>query len=182
MYLLGATLSKVLATVAAIMTVTAGLPSFQCRCPDGRVKLFCQGSVSSSSGCCCATGCSSSTEDEPCCCGAKKANSQEPNPAKTRSCCTHTVSTPQKQPGTDAPQLVVKANCCVKTVVAAAPVDSVADASTGGAVHQPGDAPVLWAPAFVPPHVVTGTNSARSPPGFLAAPPDLVVVLCHFTC
>ena len=182
MYLLGATLTKLLATLAAVMTVTAGLPGFECRCPDGRVKLFCQGNASSPSGCCCAAGDSSFPEAKSCCCEAKKANGQEPRAAEKRSCCTHSHAESQKGPGSDGPQLEVKATCCVKTVVAATPVDSVADAGTGVAVHQLGDTFILWEPSPVPPSVASGTATARPPPGFLTAPPDLIVILCHFTC
>jgi len=181
MYLLGAALTKFLATLAAVMTVTAGLPSFQCRCPDGRVKLFCQGNASSPSGCCCAAGDSSSPEAKSCCSEATKANGQEPKAAKKRSCC-HSYCDPKQDSDSDGQRVAVKAACCVKTIVAAAPVYSVVDSGTGVAVHQFSDALALWAPAFVPSHAASGTAAARSPPGFLTTPPDLVVILCHFTC
>ena len=180
MYLLGAALTKLLAMLAAVMTVTAGLPSFQCRCPDGRVKLFCQGNASSPSGCCCTAGDSSSPEAKSCCHEAKKANGPEPKAAKKRSCCTHSNSESPKGPGRDGPRLAVKAACCVKTVVAAPAVYSVEN--SGVPVHESGDTLVLWELVPVPPHIASGAPLTRSHPRFLTAPPDLVVVLCHFTC
>lgn len=179
MYLLGATLTKLLATLAAVMTVTAGMPSFQCRCPDGRVKLFCQGNTSSPSGCCCATG-DSTSPGKSCCCEAKKANAQGPKAAKKRSCCAQSHGERQQPTGSDGHRLAAKDGCCVKTVVAAPAVDSVE--GTGVPVHQSGDTLVLWELAPVPPPVTSGAAAARSPPGFHATPPDLVVILCHFTC
>ena len=68
----------------------------------------------------------------------------------------------------------------VKTVVAEAPVYSVEN--TAVPAHQVGDTLALWELAPVPPPAASGTAAARSPPGFLTAPPDLVVVFCHFTC
>ncbi|MBX9582359.1 MAG: hypothetical protein K2X87_18815 [Gemmataceae bacterium] len=180
MYLLGATLTKLLATVAAAMTVTAGLPGFQCRCPDGRVKPFCHGIASSPSGCCCADGCSSGTGGKPCCCAAKKSNVQGPKAAEKRSCCAHSKTEPNKAPERKGTQLEAKASCCVKTAVAQAPVYSAE--TTSVPVHHPGDVLVLWEPAFVSPPAITGATVARAPPGLLAAPPDITVLLCRFTC
>jgi hypothetical protein len=68
----------------------------------------------------------------------------------------------------------------VKTVVADAPVYSVEN--TDVSVHQPGSTLALWELAPIPPATASGTAAARSPPGFLTAPPDLIVVFCHFTC
>ena len=39
----GGVLAKYLATVAALMTATSGVPRAQCVCPDGQVKFFCPG-------------------------------------------------------------------------------------------------------------------------------------------
>ncbi len=167
MYLLGATFTKILAMLAAVMTMTAGMPRVQCRCPDGRIKLFCQGNTSS--GCCCAADRSSSPEAKSCCCAAKK-----------HSCCTYPEGAPQQGTGRNGPENVVKAACCVKTLVSDAPVYSVVD--PGVLDHQSGDMLVLWEPLPALPSVVSGAGTARSPPGFLISPPNLVIILCHFTC
>jgi len=176
MYLLGVTLTKFLATLAAIMTVTAGLPSFQCRCPDGRVKLFCQGN--DSSGCCGAVDESSSPETKSCC--EKKANVQKPHPGKKHSCCAGSECAPQQGDGRESSQIVVKATCCVKTLVTDSPVYSVADPSIP--VHQSGDTLIVWEPVPLLTSLALGKIAARSLPGFVTSPPDLVIILCHFTC
>ena len=179
MYLLGAALTKVLATLAAVMTVTAGMPSFQCRCPDGRVKLFCQGNDSSARAACAASE-SSSLEIKSCCCQAKQSSAKKTLATKKHACCTNSDSAPHQEAGSDGSQIVVKAPCCVKTIVADASVYSVAD--SGPSVHnlvaalvQPELAPILMPAA-------SRTASTRSPPGFLAPPTDLVIIFCHFTC
>jgi hypothetical protein len=176
MFLLGATLTKFLATLAAIMTVTAGLPSFQCRCPDGRVKLFCQGN--DSSGCCGTADESSSPEAKSCC--EKKANVQKPHLGKKHSCCSDSDGVPQQDAGRDGSQIVVKVTCCVKTLVADARVYSVAD--PGIPVHQSGDTLITWELVSLLPSVASGTVAAHSPAGFFTSPPDLVIIFCHFTC
>jgi hypothetical protein len=177
MFLLGATLTKFLATLAAIMTVTAGLPSFQCRCPDGRIKLFCQGN--DSSGCCGTPDESSSPEAKSYC--EQKANVQNPHPGKKHSCCGDSDRVPQQGAGRDGgSQIVVKATCCVKTLVADAPAYSVADPSL--LVQQSGDTPTVWEPVPLLSSVGSGTVAAHSPPGFVTSPPDLVIIFCHFTC
>lgn len=178
MYLLGTTLTKLLATVAAVMTVTAGLPRTECRCPDGRIKLFCHGNTSAPSGCC-ATACSSSPDANPCCCEAKKANTPGATVAKERPCCAHAHAGPKGSGGGGHPALV-KASCCVKTVVAAPAVDSVEN--TGTPVHQTIDVLALGVPTLVVPHATADVVATHSPPLLSTAPPDLVVVLCHFTC
>lgn len=184
MYLLGATLTKFLATLAAILTVTAGLPNFQCRCPDGRVMHFCNGKASSPSGCCCDTGSSSSPEAKSCCCEAKKANTREPTATSKRPCCAQSEKpSKDRQQGSDgdSSQLAIKAACCVKSVVAAPVVDSIP--TTGSPLHQVIDTLVLWSPALDASSLVfADVVATRPPPRFLATPPDLVVVLCHFTC
>src|SRR5579872_5673799 len=114
MYPLGMTLTKLLATVAAFTTVTAGLPYVQCQCPNGQVMLFCQGNSSTPSGFCCATSGSSPTEVQSCCCASKKANSLKLAAAKNHSCCTHSNVDSQLSTSNDIPLLVIKSTCCVK--------------------------------------------------------------------
>ncbi len=56
--------------LTAIMTLVAGLPHFDCRCPDGNLKPRCLGFTSKSSGCCCGGKCCSLAGND-CCCGRK---------------------------------------------------------------------------------------------------------------
>lgn len=175
MYLLGATLTKLLATLAAVMTVTAGLPSFQCRCPDGRVKLLCHGGTSSPAGCCCSA--ESSASSAASCCSAKKAGVRRAGAVKTRSCCARSHGESQRQTGDDGHRLGVKGCCCVKAATAAPAVYSVEH--TGGPTDQPADVPAFRETAAAPPHVTSAAAALRCGPR--ADGPDLAV-LCHFTC
>jgi hypothetical protein len=180
MYLLGATQTKFIATITALLTVTAGLPHLQCQCPNGQVMLFCQGNTSSPSGCCCATSGSSASEIKACCCSTKKEKAQKLASVKHRSCCTHSTDDLQHVAGKDNSVPVVKAPSCVKTVVAADPADTIANA---GIPIQPGACVLAsWEPVYILPTVFLAPVSTRSPPGFHPTPPDLVVILCHFTC
>jgi hypothetical protein len=43
--------------VTAVMTLIAGSPHLDCRCPDGHLKPFCLTAGSSPSACCCDGGC-----------------------------------------------------------------------------------------------------------------------------
>jgi hypothetical protein len=169
MYLLGATLTKILAMLAAVMTMTAGMPRVQCRCPDGQIKFFCQGNPSSPSGCCCAADDASSPDVKTCCCAAKK-----------HSCCTYTDGVPQQGTGRNGPQTVVKAACCLKTLVTDAPVYSVTDTNIPD--HQLVDTLVFWEPAPDTQSVTAGAVAVCSPPGFQISSPDFVIILCHFNC
>jgi hypothetical protein len=180
MYLLGTTLTKLLAVVAALMTVAAGVPRTECHCPDGRVKLFCHGTSSNPSGCCCATACSSSPDARASCCEAGKATARGTKAAKKRPCCAQAHAEPPKGPGTDGGRLLGKTACCTKTVVPAPAADTAV--TTGILVHQAVDVLDLGTIPLVVPHVVANAAVARPPPGSLTPPPDLVVVLCHFTC
>jgi hypothetical protein len=180
MYLIGATLTKFLATLAAMMTVTAGLPSSQCRCPDGRVMLFCQGTASSNS-CCCAEANSPSSETTACCCKVKRADAQKPQTTKKHSCCPISQNDSQNRAGSGGSQIVVKAACCEKTVVTATQIPSIVD--PGFRVHQLVVTSVHFEPVpTLTPIVASGATADRSPPGLLASPPDRVIIFCHLTC
>jgi hypothetical protein len=98
--------------------------------------------------------------------------------AKNRSCCTHVDS--QHSASNDTPRLVVKPPCCVKTFVADAPVYAVADSVIS--VHQLSDTHVFWEPVSAPISVASDIVAVHSSPGALTSTPDLVILLCHFTC
>lgn len=178
MYLLGATLTKLLATLAAFMTVTAGLPSFQCRCPDGQVRFSPQASISLSG--CLPADESSSVEAMSCCCEATKTNTPKTHASKKHSCCAHSDSMPQQRGGHDGSQIVVKATSCVKTLAPDAPAYSVTDSGTS--VHQLSDTPVLWELIPILPSVASGMVARLSSPGCFTTPSDLVIIHCHITC
>jgi len=175
MFLLGASLTKFFATVAALMTVTAGLPTTYCRCPDGRIMLFCQGNASS--GCCCS---SSSPKTKSCCCQAKKANNQNLQESKKHSCCVRNDGTPRQGSGGDGCHIVAKSPSCVKTLVSDTSAYSVEDSENP--VANFGDSLFVWEQFSASPSFALATISIHSSPGVLVYQPDLVIILCHLTC
>ena len=70
----------------ALLTLFAGSPRIQCRCPDGRVKLFCLSSFfpAGVSGCCCT---STQPASRPPCCPAPDG---PPAAVEECPCCAHT--------------------------------------------------------------------------------------------
>lgn len=181
MHLMGANLMKFLSTLTAFMTVTAGVPSLQCRCPDGRIKHFYQGIVSS--GCCCAgrDGSSANSSSSCCrssCCRAKKSSAQQPQPARKHSCCNHPDVAPTQTDGGEGSRIEVKATGCEITLVADAS-NSMMD--TGSSLNQLDNLLVLAEADPVLAPFVSG-STPRCPQRSLAPPPNLIICLCRFTC
>lgn len=168
MYPFGGALTKLLATVAAFMTVTTGVPRVQCVCSDGRVKLFCPGP--SASGCCCAGPSSPDTPGAgPRSYGATRG---------TRTCCARAANSPPTRPAGDGLERAGKACGCERTMVAA-PVAYTAE--------HAGEASQIEPDASVSRDVTSDTPEqtarlARVKSRLLHPPPDLVILLCHFTC
>jgi hypothetical protein len=75
--------------VTAAMTLVAGVPHFDCRCPDGSVKPFGLGALSRLAGCCCAR---TNSKPHP----ARPAARPAPS---CRACCCH-----QAPPAADEPE------------------------------------------------------------------------------
>ena len=154
-----------IAGLAAAMTLVAGLPHFHCRCPDGRVKLFCLGPAGAGLSSCCAAGCctnpTASVAEQysaegacaPCCCGDHEA-----------------------APGSESPAAVdAGQRGCVKTpappLVAAAPGERDTDERglTDSLTLPESSAPLAAMP---------NDPGARSPEGpVVLPPPDLVTLL-----
>lgn len=168
MYPQGGIRARLLAAVAAFMAVTAGVPRVQCVCPDGRVKFFCLGR--SASGCCCsASSAPTSAEANPRCCLAA-CGSLTPR--------THAAPESPPAPADEGEIGPVKTCGCVRTVVAEAAAyvaQEVGDASR----FQP-DVLVTWEVTLVASEQTA--RLAQTAPRLLIPPPDLIVVLSHFTC
>jgi hypothetical protein len=166
MYLLGDTLTKTMATVAALLTVLAGVPYVRCVCPDGRVKLFCSGPSALA-----------------CCCAPSQFDSAKTASANTHSCCSHSdVPSDDSYPDRDStPQggdgSVVGKKCgCERKVVSEAASYSAEEVGAAGRFEAAAvtweTLPVISEDAFFP----------RRVPTPLLPPPDRVVRFCHFTC
>ena len=164
----GGALTRLLATVAAFMTVTTGVPRVQCVCPDGRVKLFCPGP--SASGCCCAGPSSPDTPGAgPPSCGVTRG---------TRTCCTRAASSPPTRPTGDGLARAGKACGCERTVVAAPGAYTAEHAGEASQIDP--DASVSWDATSDTPEQTA--RPVRVESRLLHPPPDLVILLCHFTC
>lgn len=164
--------------LTAIMTLVAGTPHFDCRCPNGNVKPFCLALLTGKTGCCCEGSCCAAlpgddgeglaTCDSPfataaketcCCCQARQANAKGESGAGDarlgKSGCQKTL----------AQAAVAVAESPVKDTVQALAAHPVA----------PVLAPVSGQDRFGPCDHLTDYPSHRRPP-----PTDLVTVLQHF--
>jgi hypothetical protein len=164
--------SQVLLTAA--MLLFTGLPHSLCRCPDGRIKLFCLGSASSATACCCAGACCSSSSGQGCCAGGTVASAQ---PASKGSCCHGAPEQHDRRSGPGSPQ--VSPPGCQKTLVhsdllAVPTLKPEVGQHTPVAQFLP---PLLSFLPFSPPSVgLAGCWSyERLPP-----PTDKVITLQHF--
>jgi hypothetical protein len=161
--------------LTAAMTLVAGLPHFQCLCPNGRVKALCLSLAPKPSGCCCGGACCSSAQSSAGSCCAHNAKAAEPQ--AEASCCGQ----PKRQPTEKLPGAGFHAagTGCVKTPVRAEPrALPKGDTEPGQLLipdaSLPGHTPVTHAlPATA--HASTFWHGHS-----LAPPPDLVIVLQHF--
>jgi hypothetical protein len=163
-------LSAACVWLTAVMTVIAGLPHFECRCPGGRLKPFCLGTPSHTHACCCCGG-------GPCCCrSAAVAGPAAEEPAGP-SCCARIdePSAPQQVSAGRPPSVQPKG--CVRTLAA----DQQALTSEGfGAILSLEHSTV--GPGFLAPvDLMTPPIRVRHSrdPVALHTPPDLVIVLRH---
>jgi len=158
------TASVGLVWLTAAMTVVAGTPHFDCRCPDGHVKPFCLGLASKTTGCCCGRACCSGSAGGKCCCYRTHG---------TPAGCGGRVRTPRPggeiRPGAGGPG-------CANTLagqelLALSPSEQTA---SDDLVPQPG----LPTSAVLPDTLVNGArgqlSGATRPP---APPADLVTLL-----
>jgi hypothetical protein len=73
--------------LTAIMTLVAGTPHFDCRCPKGNVKPFCLALLTGKTGCCCEGSCCSATSGEDVKTLAAHASPSATVPKETCCCC-----------------------------------------------------------------------------------------------
>jgi hypothetical protein len=160
-----------LAWLTAVMTLVAGMPHFECRCPNGHVKPFCLGLDSNKSGCCCGCACCSASPKGRCCCKGRGAS---PSKRKEKSCChTQHRNNLASRPG-PAGSPAAQSSRCVKTV-------AVADQFTLVNHEIPKDSQVQVA-GFASPFILASCQTSGAPKDLSQAhspapPPDLVTVL-----
>jgi hypothetical protein len=97
----GNTVGIGLTYLTAIMTLFAGFPHIECRCPNGQIKLFCFDSAS--------------TASENCCC--RDHDVAAPRPVKHGSCCGHCHGGPHGEAPFDRSHL--QAAGCTKVLAQA---------------------------------------------------------------
>ena len=147
--------------LAALMTVLAGAPHFDCLCPDGSLKSFCFGSGSNASECCCGA-----------CSPAAPCGSCGPQHSDRPACCRHGGTPTHEGPAVEAPG-------CVKTLP---PAQDLGQAPTKVTTnHARLVAAVATGPFALPP--LQPALAHAQTPGTLpspAPPTDLLALLQRF--
>jgi hypothetical protein len=160
--------------LTAAMTLVAGTPHFNCRCPNGQVKLFCFGLTSKTTACCCNGGCCAKEEED-----GKTCCSSQTDVAPSCCCCSNrharraTAELESKGISTGA----ARTGCCTKTLAAQEP------RSVTSPEKKPAKAAVFGL------HVASVVTPARGLFGTFQLPPhehqrppptNLVISLQHF--
>jgi hypothetical protein len=102
--------------LTALMTLVAGSPHFDCRCPNGHIKPFCLALLAGKSGCCCeGSCCSASTGDDA---RDFAAHSYPSATVPRKACCCKAHPENATDESRNAPQLGKV--CCQKTIAVAA--------------------------------------------------------------
>jgi len=158
--------------LTAIMTLVAGLPHFQCQCPNGAVKPFCFGFFCSSSGCCCGDACASGAKE---CRPAAKA--PPGRKGKAPCCCGRAGRQPTRAPADPNPH--VQTRGCAKSF---APQQNLAPAGAPKMIGDQGIGGPFLPVALAFAHVDSAAARADDRGVHLPAPPppDLVIVLQRF--
>jgi hypothetical protein len=157
--------------LTAVTTLIAGVPHFDCLCPNGRHKPFCSGIVSSHTGCCCGGSCCSSSAGKACC------QAEDSSPRRQAPCCGDS-----QPPNADAriPGIHVSARCCQKTFAQEEFVGvCLVKKSDKQNLTERFSVPLL--PLAADPTVPQVRRPLPSGlPYELPPPPDLVIALQHF--
>jgi hypothetical protein len=159
------TLLAVLVWLTAATTLVAGVPHFDCLCPNGDRKPFCLGLASKATSCCCGGACCGTGGGASCC-------------QAQASCCSHHKATSAKRPSNKHYQ--IGRTGCQRSLVL-----TLCAAVTPGRPTTDEGFPALRLAAVPAPAVLSvlpirGTwlltwRHYRLPP-----PPDLIVTLQHF--
>jgi hypothetical protein len=174
MPLLGRIVWAVQVWLTAVTTLIAGIPHFDCRCPDGHVKPLCLAVTAEASGCCCGGSC----------CSAPATDSHSRGPAQAgrarkKSCCAR----PQHDGLTSAPGNdggALSGTGCVRT----GQRSDAAALAPNTAAGRP-DVTARATPFALTPVVPTSAlpraafAAARGAAHSLSPPPDLLSLLQH---
>jgi hypothetical protein len=165
------TLLAGLAWLTAVATLVAGSPYLDCRCPDGRVKLFCLPTAAEPEGCCCGGACCPSTSGASC--GQGNGSSSANRGAACPCCRRH--ATQEQERSSDSVQ--AGQGCCTRQLV---PPEVSVPTHTRTAVSKD----LTAAPCPAPDAALASsptTPADRQTPSWLihppAPPPDLITTL-----
>lgn len=158
----GKTLATGIVWLTAASTLFASLPHIECRCPDGRLKVFCFASLLAPAADCCESACCEqpapeASEEPTCCC----------KPAQPAS--SHDHASPEGQ---------LKRNGCTKQLVQP---DLGGVSYTGATQLKKAELATIdlcaTSPSapLAPVSAIIRAHSDHSP-----APPNLVILLQHF--
>jgi hypothetical protein len=167
MHLSGYSLPKLVTCLAAVMTVAAGTPNRVCRCPDGRLMHFCPGFLVGPSGCCCSTA--------GCCDRCPFAGPSDTG----RSCCLHRQAEHSGFGHEARSKPIVTGATCVRSMSAEF-VDGRADEAERYRARW-NVSPFADGLTSADPDLVPPVRAAHPEKRFHQAPPDLYILLCHFT-
>jgi hypothetical protein len=158
--------------LTAITTLVAGLPYFQCQCPNGSIKPSCIGAFCSSSGCCCGDVCSGGRKDSRC--NSRAIPVRKGRPA---SCCAYANSRPTSKHSDGSPR--VEGRGCQKSL---AQQQQLAPSAATKIVHDGGAADPAVLTSTIPTPLGSARTGAQMNGLHLAAPPphDLVILLQRF--
>jgi hypothetical protein len=153
--------------LTAVMTLIAGLPHFDCRCPDGRLKRYCL-SLFFKNGCCCNGACCLVPRKTPPALG-KKAE---------KACCP-CCNARRPLPGDAPPRWGnVRTAGCQKSLIEAAPATP---SGREAAAPQVAAHPLLTVPPPGFAHGADGTgDDLRADWHHRRPPPDRIIILQHF--
>jgi hypothetical protein len=159
------------------MTLVAGTPHFDCRCPNGNVKPFCLPLLTGKTGCCCQGSCCSAFAGEEGETLAAQASPSATAPKKTCCCC----KAHQENAGDESRTASrFGKTCCQKTLAMAAvavsePSGKVSVLNLLAHLLVPAPEAMMEHDEFGSCDYLSAYHYHRIPP-----PTDLVTVLQHF--
>ena len=171
MRLLRQCLRGALVWMTAASVLLAGFPHYQCRCPDGSLKLFCLGWALGKDCCCSGGGCPAPAPQ-----GSDRTACAAPAEPAKKSCCCHHRHAPNDQ-GPDTHTRVTSSGC-QKTVT---PAEFVAAPAAPKVVpHSVAAAAFLLPPQHPLPLPSSGVGGRPCiGDGDRAPPTDLIITLQH---
>lgn len=167
-------LVKMVAALTATMTLVAGVPHFDCLCPNGRVKQLCLTWTTAKNPCCCGGACCSASGQASCC---QRKDAKSTSAGGARLCCAAHQSSSKM--ASSRHTKVAAPKCCDRKLAETEPLT----VSSVKATAIPDQELASQIAAFVTPvlfHSPAITLRDCWQLCSLGPPTDLVIVLQHF--